>query len=298
MSTLINILGAERTGSTMLDVMIGNGQDCFSVGEIAFWYRPMRDHDFKLNCSCKKENCEFWQERKKVKEKNIFNLLLKENRVVVDSSKSLVWVIDNFDYLNKKHEVFNIVIWKDPISVAYSHFKRGEDIIEFHEKFITYYQNIIDLKIPFTSISYDQLYKDSSSVIKRICKTHGITYTEGQERFWENSAHHFLHGSHSVREQMGKKSTFYNEKKENKDFLNFIKTHKHLLENEKTLKTIEQLESRSIMEVEPERFLETPQKPLWYYVKKIGRALKRYFPEKFLIAELGENYIKKQNTTV
>lgn len=67
--TLINILGAGRSGTTMLDLMLGNDNNSFSLGEVHAWFRPFRKHHFEIDCNCGNKNCNYWTEVKNLKEK-------------------------------------------------------------------------------------------------------------------------------------------------------------------------------------------------------------------------------------
>jgi hypothetical protein len=52
MKKLINIYGTARSGSTMLDLILGNDPKGFSLGEVANWFYPWRTHHFDIKCGC------------------------------------------------------------------------------------------------------------------------------------------------------------------------------------------------------------------------------------------------------
>ncbi|WP_420386066.1 hypothetical protein [Roseivirga sp.] len=58
---LIYLAGNWHSGSTLLDIYLGNGPDCFSMGELI---QISRDGIEKEYCSCheKIEDCEFWSD--------------------------------------------------------------------------------------------------------------------------------------------------------------------------------------------------------------------------------------------
>jgi hypothetical protein len=58
---LIMVCGAARSGTTMLDFMLGNSGDAFSTGEIFGYFRPYRTHHFNPVCSCGDVDCKVWQ---------------------------------------------------------------------------------------------------------------------------------------------------------------------------------------------------------------------------------------------
>jgi hypothetical protein len=67
MRKLINICGTSYSGSTMLDLIIGNDDKGFSLGEIYAWFRPYRTHHLNIKCSCDGIDCP-WDKLKYIKE--------------------------------------------------------------------------------------------------------------------------------------------------------------------------------------------------------------------------------------
>lgn len=82
MPTLISICGEGQSGSTMLDLMLGNGYDTFSCGEVYAWFRPWRTHHFRITCSCGK--------------------LAAENHRILNGKRSRIY--RNTDFTPKRHE--------------------------------------------------------------------------------------------------------------------------------------------------------------------------------------------------
>jgi LPS sulfotransferase NodH len=70
--TLILVCGTARSGSTMLDVMLGNAPDAFSCGEVSSWFRPYRKQHFQIECHCGQRPCPIWEKIKDIPE-NIFH---------------------------------------------------------------------------------------------------------------------------------------------------------------------------------------------------------------------------------
>ena len=127
--TLINICGSERSGSTMLDLIIGNDPKAFSCGEIYALYHPWRTHHFEPKCGCGEE-CEYLKEFKSIREEQFHNLLFEKYGYswIVDSSKDLNWIIDNQKWVIQNNgRVLNLLIWKQPATYSISFLKRGKD---------------------------------------------------------------------------------------------------------------------------------------------------------------------------
>ena len=61
---LLFVCGAARSGTTMLDLMLGNSDDAVSTGEIYAVYRPYRIHHRYPVCSCGDADCSAWSGRR------------------------------------------------------------------------------------------------------------------------------------------------------------------------------------------------------------------------------------------
>ncbi len=290
MATLVTICGTDRSGSTMLDLILGNAQDAFSCGEVSAWYRPYRKHHFDIRCSCKQNPCPIWDRIKDAPEDQFHASLVTELGVnfIIDSSKDICWVIDLQKWAGSGNlKVQNIVIWKNPIELAYSYWKRGQTIAYWRKQFIGTYQKIIQVGIPFWAVNYDELTKDPSRKIEEICQAIGIPYFAGKERFWEKE-HHFLFGSTGVRKQVdAKQSTIYQGKLYPPEFEACVDALRiQIDEDTKIQQLIERLRNADVSSGGWSNRQDMPpyrQKtfPVWYYRKKIVRRLRRYFPEKY-----------------
>lgn len=58
--TILYIAGAGRSGSTLIEMILGNLPGFFSVGEIRFFWEYMARHDMLCGCGEKLEACPFW----------------------------------------------------------------------------------------------------------------------------------------------------------------------------------------------------------------------------------------------
>lgn len=216
MSTLINICGAGRSGTTMLDLMLGHAPDAFSCGEVYAWFRPWRDGHYELDCPCGENPCPYWEKIKNVPE-NLFHKQVCEKlnvNFVIDSSKDLLWVTDNNKWAELNGiKVVNILLWKNPVSLAYSHWKRVKGLkrwlrlsFRWRKGFIKYYNQFFDSGLSFRAVNYNELVQNPKDKLSEICKIVGMEYFEGKEKFW-NKQHHHLFGSSSVRRQAESRSS-------------------------------------------------------------------------------------------
>ncbi len=267
-----------------MDVMLGNGAGCFSCGEVSFWFRPMREHNFTLNCSCGNDPCEIWKDLRDLNEKEFYYFLFRKHDIVIDSSKNLVWILDGNRYLSKDVQIFHLVTYKDLDELIYSHWKRNNDVVYHLKKVKTYYSRILQLGIRYYSINNNTLIKDPKKNLELICQKLGLIYFEGKEEFWKSRNHHFLFGSNGVRKQMtSKKSKIYVERKFPAEFVGFLQN----VQKKQIYKEVEivmkNIKDNSVLnggDWNQKKYQSRP-KPLWYYRNKFGRKIKRYFPDKY-----------------
>lgn len=280
---LINVCGAPRSGSTMVDLMIGNDPRAFSLGEIHAWFRPFRSHHFQIICSCQSKNCP-WQTLNSLKEKEFYKKCFEilDVDTLVDSSKNIAWVIDNNIRVSKENiPVYNVLLYKDPISFIYSYWKRGDSIEEaIHVYFIKYYKRFFEANLPFISINYNHLVTNPAPTLKVLCDILSIPYFEGKERFWEKN-HHHLFGSGGTRKQIRTAATRIRKKDEYPvEFEKQIPRLETIINNTPEMQTV----LSRLMESElcpVSSYNASVHKPYWYYLLKLKQKFRQIFPEKW-----------------
>ena len=287
-ATLIHVYGTDRSGSTMLDVMLGNAPDAFSCGEVSAWFRPYRNHHFQIDCLCAQTPCTVWEKFKNVHEEDFHAAVVKELTVkyVIDSSKDICWLIDSQKWASRSGlKTVNLLIWKDPIELAYSYWKRGKKVNSWRKSFVSCYGRLIRTGLSFLSIRYSDLAVDPSHSLEKLCNALGMLYFEGKERFWEKQ-HHHLFGSEGIRLQIIAGDSRIEIKKVYPE--EFVKCRndleKQLAQDREVQYIIRVLRNaNALLETEKwnpdgnnitSRFL-----PFWYYRKNLIRLIRRYIPE-------------------
>jgi hypothetical protein len=121
-----------------------------------------------------------------------------------DSTKRLSWVVDaNRWAAAAGFRVVNLVIWKDPITHAYSHWKRGTPILDAHRRFVRYHERFLGLRLPFAAVHYDDFTRSPAAHLAEACRVADVPYFAGKEQFW-TTRHHNLFGNEGTRGQVGK----------------------------------------------------------------------------------------------
>lgn len=272
----------------MLDLMLGNGEDAFSCGEAYACFRPWRTHHFKIVCSCGQSPCPEWEKLKDLPESRFHAEAAKrlEKKFIIDSSKELCWLVDSQNWAkNGGLSVFNFALWKDPIAMAHSQWKRNRPITEWANSYVTYYQRLVALGVPFFAIEFGQLARDPQELVKKICLITGLEWFEGKEAFWEGH-HHHLFGSMGTRKQseLGV-GNIRSDDGFSPEFERIIPEIKQELDAVPGLSdVISNLRVHDVNTLEPTslaNFERAKPMPFWYHKRRIKRIIRRRFPQKW-----------------
>ena len=193
---VIFIGGTSYSGSTMLDMMVANSPEGFSAGEVHALFRPYRPHHFSAECGCGASECDFWPQVRAAGEAQLYQTIFKmlpDVSYIVDSSKNPWWIKKQEKNLKAQGiEVYHLLIWKDPAAFAYSMIKRKRK--GWERSWINYHRLYFSLIKNYLPIAYSQLTLHPEKQLRIICRKTGLTYHEGQEKFWQKQ-HHTLFGN-------------------------------------------------------------------------------------------------------
>lgn len=227
MNTLVNICGPERSGTTMLDLMLGSGQNTFSLGEISGWFRLYRYRDYH-------PLPDVWKDIPGPAPHEIDSLLygpvsefhrtaFDVFRVthLVDSSKEKTWILETQKWASMHRlGVVNFLLIKNPLEYAHSFWKRGR-YHDWARVYRRYYQWILSSGVEFTSVYLDDLVHNPSETLELICSHVGLPYFPGKEHFW-HYPHYNVKGSLGVRQQVGQGQSSIEKQPLSADFLHLI----------------------------------------------------------------------------
>lgn len=197
---VIFVGGSSYSGSTLLDLTLGNDDGAFSCGEISNYFYPTRPSHISPTCGCGDASCDTWQTIKNRSAKcpypAIFDMFPRVN-FVVDSSKNPLWIHQQQKQLSKMNIGYkSIVIWKHPFQAAHSFKKRGVEE-RWERNWVNYHRLYFSLIKDWCSVCYETFISDESA-LKQVCERLGIPYFPGKGRYWERR-HCIIGGNHSAR---------------------------------------------------------------------------------------------------
>jgi len=293
-NNLIMVCGASRSGTTMLDLMLGNSDRAFSCGEIYALFRPYRTHHFDPDCSCGTKPCPVWSKLGAVSESEFHSVALAQANIehVIDSSKDLNWVLDGNSWATQRSiPVKHVLLWKSPIGLAYSHWKRGRPINSYRRAFINYYGRFLDLRLPFIAVSFEELVDTPEPILKKLCAYTGVEWHERQEEFWSKQ-HHHLFGSAGTGSQVKTgQSTIRTKEDFPEDFLQKWREADAAQDHDERLNDIiaalraaDIVSGKAANTGTPLRYA-GPIKPFWYYHHALKYMYQKRFPVELSRAE-------------
>lgn len=194
MKKVIEIASLDFSGSTMLDLMLGNSPQGFSIGEAHAFYNGKR-----FWCTCEdNEDCKVWNNMRGGKFEDMYSELfeLTGKEYMVYSGKLPRNLLgarrnNNFDFKT-------IIIYKHPAKLLKSQSNRpsgmfSQDYMHIHNRLIQLFPNALILSLKDLVI-YPRV------TVEEICRRFDIKYYDNMEVFWKRKTPvHMLFGSSSAR---------------------------------------------------------------------------------------------------
>ena len=209
---------------------------------------------------------------------------------VIDSSKDNVWIVDSNIWARRHNiDIVNLLLWKSPLELAYSFWKRGLCLKDIRKGFVKYYGRFFQAGLPFVSVSFSELIANPAEKLRDICSVTGMEYFEGKEQFWERKfdiQHHTLYGSSGVRKMLygGDVKGFKSSKNYPPEFLKIIdQVQREFVKDHDVQKIVERLKYEEVssrdIKIARHKYEPPSVHPGWYYALKYYRRAKRYFPD-------------------
>ncbi|MCD6168536.1 MAG: hypothetical protein J7J33_04435 [Caldisericia bacterium] len=283
---VIMIGGTGRSGSTMLDLMLGNANNAFSCGELYGLFRPQKRSELSLRCNCNNPECSIWHVIKYYGEANVYKALFEkipDLKFIIDSSKSLAWVRDQIKYnKNSFIELKHILIWKEPLNFAHSRWKRGA-LKGWRKSWANYHRGYFTIVPFFRSIKLEDLTSSPSYKLKSLCKYLQMEYFPGKECYWKKK-HHIIFGSKTAIDLLyknGEKRIYQYTR--NGEFQGIESRLKEIIDNDEEIQKILQVLkitdiNQPLLSREELQHIIMPLQinPLWIDFEKIRQCLKTF----------------------
>lgn len=283
--TLINVCCPGRSGSTMVDLVLGNANNAFSLGEVYAWFRPWRKHHFTIRCSCGQTPCFYWEKIKNHDESKFHARAFEDLGVdfLIDSSKNMAWIVDAHRWGRREgFRVFNLLLYKEPVDIIYSHWKRGQTPAFALRNYKKYYERFFSMGLGFSSLSLKSFSTNPKGMLDAIAAQTGLSNFEGKERFWEKESHH-LFGSAGTRGQAERESGVIRKKEGFKpEFEEMVpELERRIAADEKLGHILKTLREADVTMGGQAALRETPRYGLWYLKNRAYSAFRRRFPQNF-----------------
>ena len=287
MNTVINVGGVSRSGSTMLHLILGNDEKAFACGEIVNRFRPGKTHHRPFACACGLHPCPVWQKLDTASERTFYKQTFDRLDVdlIVDSSKTASWLLDAHRWARLDgFTTINVFVYKDPIDLAFSFWKRGRDPMIWRAEMLLYYRRLLGVGFPLLTVELGDLLASPTAKVEQICRVIGIPYRPGKERFWEKDHHHAFGNLGVLRQVQSGRSVFQRQRTYPEDFSRHIESLRARLaadlDLQGLLQTLADAEVRNGPDAvgREQTFEASPPYPIWYYRQRIKRIWYGHFP--------------------
>ena len=198
---LIFVLGADFSGTTLLDLTLGSAVESASLGEVASFFNPTSSHHLNPLCSCQSK-CGLWN-RNSINIKDPYRQFFDfhDRNVLVDSSKDPSWVATQSRIAkNSGTEVFMVLIWKQADEYARSCANRGNPY-GWADKWLRYHRAVAQLNMPIYTLSLNSIRNNNSETLDALCSYLGLTYSEEMNNL-KSKTHHIAFGSSTARQSL------------------------------------------------------------------------------------------------
>lgn len=266
--------------------MLAGARDAVAVGEALNWFRPTKTHHFELSCACGDPECSRWVELSRTEEDGFHAAIARQtgSRFVVDSSKELSWLIDTRRWANQRGmSVSNVFVWKDPIQLSYSFWKRTGDPNLWRYEFLTYYNRLRQTGIPLIAINLGDVLAEPRMKLGQLCDALGMVYVDGMERFW-NVEHHHLFGNYGVRRQSQIGDSLLEPPVFSQEFqVHVDRLEREIREDAEVGELVARLRSADVSNADQNLIDSTVPRishplPVWYYGQRFKRGIRRIKP--------------------
>lgn len=280
-STVISIGCPSRSGSTMLDLMLGNAYNSFSLGEVYAKFRPFRSYHLDPQCGCGNLDCRYRKVISECSRRSLYTTCFEKFDVeyLIDSSKRLSWIIDASKVAEgRNYRYINVLIYKNPIELSHSFFKRGHDPMFWRNYYVLYYRRFFSTGMPFVAVNYNDFMAGLPDSLERLCTAINMPYFSGKERFWEKQHHHYF-GSGGVRRLLQSDNpVLWREESFSPEFEAIIPSIETRVQNDSEVQGVSKiLRENDVLthDLKAEDCAGNVRRPFWYYKTRLREMMEQ-----------------------
>ncbi len=199
--TIVYILSAPHSGSTLFDMMIGAHPQCTSLGEFMFISQRIIDQPNTL-CKVCRRTCEHWQHFIEIVESPYFHDAAFEafgTPFLVDSSKNVQWIEKSSQQTKARIKVIRIT--RNGLATFVKTKRKKGSLVEEHilawantnlkiDNFLSKSPNLDVLLL-----AYEDLCEDIEGTLCKICDFLGVPFSDSMLEFW--SVHQHIMGGNA-----------------------------------------------------------------------------------------------------
>lgn len=193
------ITGLGRSGSTLLSLLLSYNDGFIAIGEISALYHPYKAHHRKPECSCLNKNCTIWNHAATTGVEFYKGLFDSGYKVIVDSSKDLLWIYETIRELNDNAISYRILWVRKPFDLfRISHKKRGIGLWKTIWYNISFSIRLNGMSSIYERVEYLDIVNNREIKLKNF-------YQKVQDEYLEiPESYHGIFGSNSVRNKVDK----------------------------------------------------------------------------------------------
>jgi hypothetical protein len=188
---VIFVGGTSRSGSTLLNLILGNDPNGIGLGEIQAAIRPVKRHHHELRKSVVEAKSP-WSEVIMKNHSQVYATVFDaypNTDFLVDSSKHVMWIRNqNANCAKQGIQSKNVLIYKSPYELANSYKKRN---IQWERPFVDYHRKYVSLIDEFFVISYKDLVTDPLAM-QNLCNHLGISFSSDKMKYWLSTGNVFF----------------------------------------------------------------------------------------------------------
>ena len=193
--SVVSILGASHSASTMLGAMLGSSSstgEVFHIGEAYAFFEESHPKSGWQNC-VSEDACSIWTKiSPRTEPEDAFHQIfsIAPCDTLIDSSKNLVWVARSTHKLNTLNIDSKLLLTLPNISylVQSAHHRQVPNKTIYRQ--VQYYERAISLFDGIWCLRAESLISKPAETLSEVCDALRVPYFSGKEKYWEFEHHH------------------------------------------------------------------------------------------------------------